>query len=84
MRFVYVVAGSPEEFLRWAGAQDPSHTDPEGWDGERVRYVRVASTDTFRGRKRPEFLFLAGWQRRPDWRLIYNRALAVGKRWWEK
>lgn len=76
-----MVAGSKEEFLRWTGKRDPNETGEE-----RVRYIDARSTDAIRGRKQPEFLFLKGWQRRPEkeWRAVYNKALAVGKRWWER
>lgn len=76
MRVIYIVAPDHEAYLRWIGRQDPSGGDPT------AEYRFWKPEVGIRG-KRPRFLFLKGWQTRPDWRHAYNRALAQGRRWWE-
>lgn len=75
-KLLYVVAPDYSAFQRWVREQG---SDSE----EQVGYKFVRSLDDLRQRKRPEFMFLKGWRSRPDWRQIYNKALANGKRWWE-
>jgi hypothetical protein len=77
---VYVVARSQAEFLKWIGKQDPNGTDP---DPDTVyRYYRA---DVGTRGKHFRWLFLAGWDRRPEaeWRPVYHKALTSGKRWWQ-
>lgn len=72
-RVIYIVAEDREAFERWCWKQDPNGELP------RVKYVANVATLGWE-EKDVEFLFLKGWQKRPDWRSIYDRALAIGRR----
>lgn len=75
MKFLHVVAGSKEEFQEWRAKQSPVSED-----GERIRYVYVASTDNVRSLRNPKLFFLKGWRKHPQARHLYNRAIRTGGR----
>ena len=70
---LYVIAPTRKAFEQWSGKQDPNWPLPDA--------VFVHSIKQLTSKTGPEdFLFLNGWQTRPDWRQLYNRALAIGRR----
>jgi hypothetical protein len=70
---IYVVAATSAAYETWCKAQ--------GLHLVNSTHKYVASYRVLVGLTRDvEFLFLPGWQQRSDWRQIYNKALAIGRR----
>jgi hypothetical protein len=81
-RTTYVVAPTLHAFVGWAMSSGykvdcVDGTHPE--TGHRVRFVSGPGTVKHLS-EGVDFLFLKHWQSRKDWRAIYNRALAIGRR----
>lgn len=72
MSAVYVVAGSTQEYERWLRGPGTAYVPESIHLLGNVRQINIMQkTDTI--------VLLSDWQRRSDWRAIYNAMLATGK-----
>lgn len=69
---VYVVAGSTQEYERWLRGPGTAH--------ETAVHPLTNARQINLMRREDVLVLLKDWQRRPDWRVIYNRMIATDRR----
>lgn len=72
MTTVYVVAGSTQEYERWLSGPGTVYETEIKLLNHAGQLNIMQPTD--------RLVLLKGWQCRSDWRAIYNRMLATGRR----
>ena len=69
---LYVVTHDHAAYLAWC--EERGVTPTHG------RHVYVRGAQTLKGKEGARILFVAGWQRRKDWRKVYNAALIAQRK----